>query len=76
MFLTRALLKKKPLVSVLIPASNAGAYLRSSIQSIISQSSSKLEILIIDDGSTDGYMDAIADLKDSCISFLLQKQSG
>jgi len=69
-------MKKKPLVSVLIPVYNAGDYLRSSIQSIISQTYSNLEILIIDDGSTDGCMDSIADLKDSRIRIISQKNAG
>jgi len=69
-------MKKKPLVSVLIPVYNAGDYLRPSIQSIISQTYSNLEILIIDDGSTDGCMDSIADLNDSRISIITQKNTG
>jgi len=69
-------MKKKPLVSVLIPVYNAGDYLRSSIQSIISQTYSNLEILIIDDGSTDGCMDSIADLNDSRIRIITQKNAG
>ena len=69
-------MKKKPLVSVLIPVYNAGDYLRSSIKSIISQTYSNLEILIIDDGSTDGYLDTIANLKDSRIRIISQKNSG
>lgn len=64
------------MVSVLIPVYNAGDYLRPSIQSIISQTYSNLEILIMDDGSTDGCMDTIANLKDSRIRIISQKNSG
>jgi len=66
----------KSLVSILIPVYNAGEYLRPSVQSILSQTYSNLEILIIDDGSTDGCMDSIADLKDSRIRIISQKNSG
>ena len=66
----------KPLVSVLISVYNAGEYLRPSVQSILSQTYSNLEVLIIDDGSTDGCMDSIADLKDSRIRIISQKNSG
>ncbi len=66
----------KSLVSILIPVYNAGEYLRPSVQSILSQTYSNLEILIIDDGSTDGCMDSIADLKDSRIRIVSQKNSG
>lgn len=61
---------------MLIPVYNAGDYLRLSMQSIISQTYSNLEILIIDDGSTDGCMDTIANLKDSRIRIINQKNSG
>ncbi len=69
-------MKKKPLVSVLIPVYNAGDYLRPSVQSIISQTYFNLEILIINDGSTDGCMDSIADLNDSRIHVITQKNAG
>jgi len=66
----------KTLVSILIPVYNAGEYLRPSVQSIISQTYSNLEVLIIDDGSTDGCMDSIANLKDSRIRIISQNNSG
>lgn len=57
----------EPLVSVLIPVYNAGDYLLPSLQSILAQTYANLEILIINDGSTDGCMGTIADVKDSRI---------
>jgi len=66
----------KPLVSVLISVYNAGEYLRPSVQSILSQTYSNIEVLIIDDGSTDGCMDSIAELNDSRIRIVSQKNSG
>ena len=66
----------KPLVSVLVPVYNAGEYLRPSIQSILSQTYFNLEILIINDGSTDGCMDTIADIKDSRVRIIEQENSG
>lgn len=46
-------MKKKPLVSVVMPAYNADKYIRSAIQSILEQSYPYLELIIIDDASTD-----------------------
>lgn len=69
-------MKTEPLVSVLLPVYNAGEYLRPSVQSILSQTYSNLEILIIDDGSTDGCMDTITSLEDSRIRIISQKNSG
>lgn len=53
---------KGPLVSVVICVYNAGEYLRPSLLSIIHQTYRNLDILIIDDGSTDGCLDSVQDL--------------
>jgi glycosyltransferase involved in cell wall biosynthesis len=46
------------------------------VQSILSQTYSNLEVLIVDDGSTDGCMDSIADLDDARIRVATQENSG
>lgn len=43
-----------PLISVIIPVYNARLYLRNSIESVLSQRFTDFELLLIDDGSTDG----------------------
>lgn len=43
-----------PLVSVIVPAYNVEAYLGECADSICSQTYSHLEIILVDDGSTDG----------------------
>nr|WP_054674792.1 glycosyltransferase [Veillonella denticariosi] len=45
---------KNPLVSIIIPVYNTKPYLERCIQSIVHQTYKNLEILLIDDGSTDG----------------------
>ena len=44
----------EPLVSVIIPVYNVLPYLREALDSVINQTYRQLEILIVDDGSTDG----------------------
>lgn len=44
----------EPLISVIVPAYNAEAFLDQCLESIVAQSYRHLEILVVDDGSTDG----------------------
>src|SRR6266545_4303346 len=52
-------------VSVLIPSYNRLAFLREAVQSAREQTHSDLEILISDDGSTDGTREYVAELAKS-----------
>lgn len=54
-----------PKVSVVVPAFNAGAYLLLAVKSLLAQSLHEVEILVIDDGSTDGSFDALCGITDS-----------
>src|SRR5690348_11092049 len=65
-----------PLVTVVMGAYNGGEFLRPAVLSITSQTYRNLEILIIDDGSTDGSMDSISDIKDDRLRVLRQENRG
>lgn len=46
-----------PVVSVIVPVYNAAAYLQQCIESILGQTGVALELILVDDGSTDGSTD-------------------
>ncbi|NOY98884.1 MAG: glycosyltransferase family 2 protein [Chloroflexi bacterium] len=51
---------KRPLISVIVPAYNAETYLAEALQSIIDQDYAPMEIIVVDDGSTDGTAEVAA----------------
>ena len=48
---------KNPIVSVLLPVYNARKYLQESVESILRKTYTVFELLVLDDGSTDGCTD-------------------
>lgn len=71
-------MKNKPLVSVIVPVYNPGDFLRECVESICAQTHARIEILLIDDGSTDGSSKRCDDLgeQDSRIRVFHQKNKG
>jgi glycosyltransferase involved in cell wall biosynthesis len=67
-----------PRVSVIVPAFNAGYTLAETIESVLSQTYSDLELIVIDDGSRDGTKEIVSayERKDARIAYLWQKNSG
>jgi glycosyltransferase involved in cell wall biosynthesis len=59
-----------PLVSVILPVYNAEPFLRESLDSIVNQTYANLEIIIVNDGSTDGSKDIIASYEDKRIVYI------
>lgn len=63
-----------PLVSVLLPNYNNGAYLQESIGTLLNQSFTDFEVIIVDDASADNSVEVIKSIKDQRIR-LIQKET-
>ncbi|MEM7233697.1 MAG: glycosyltransferase family 2 protein [Planctomycetota bacterium] len=65
-----------PLVSALVCTYNGGEYLRASIGSLLAQTHESLEVIVVDDGSTDGSVDPIEAENDPRVQVLRQENAG
>lgn len=61
-----------PYVSVYMAAYNAQSYIRKAIESVLDQTFKDFELIIVDDGSTDGTEEAIRSFSDPRIRFVRQ----
>jgi glycosyltransferase involved in cell wall biosynthesis len=64
------IIMKQHKVTVLLPVYNASRYLKASIDSILNQTYSDFELMIINDGSTDNSEEVILSIKDERINYL------
>lgn len=76
--MVRTVPRKNPRVSVIITAYNTAAYLEASVYSVVTQTERDLEMIVIDDGSTDNTLALVEGLarSDSRISLCSQQHSG
>jgi len=65
-----------PLVSIVIPVFNGERYLRESLDSVLGQTYPRIEVLVIDDASTDGTAAIIASYGDRVRSYRQSKNRG
>ena len=65
-----------PQVTVVIPAYNAMAYLSETVSSVLAQSFTDFELLIVNDGSTDQIDDWAAALPDPRVRLIAQENQG
>src|SRR3954468_6189958 len=67
-----------PAVSVLMPAYNVEPYIGDAVRSVLAQSFTDFELLVVDDGSTDGSAEAVRPLadRDSRIRLVQQANRG
>lgn len=69
---------KKPKVSVILPVYNVGRYLRQSLNSLINQTLKEIEIICVNDGSTDDSYEILEEYKakDSRIKVIHKENKG
>lgn len=67
-----------PLISIIVPVYNLEQYVSKCIKSILNQSYRNLEVILVDDGSTDSSLDVLQFYEqiDARILLLTQKNSG
>jgi len=53
---------RRPKVSIIVPVYNARLYLRETMESVLAQRGVDIEVVVADDGSTDGSLESISDL--------------
>ncbi len=67
-------LPENPLISLIIPCYNHGRYLQEAFESIYSKGYSNIEIIVVDDGSTDNTKEATE--KNAGIKYIYQDNKG
>ena len=63
-----------PLISVIIPSYNRGKTIERSVRSVLGQTYSNLQVIVVDDGSTDSTPEIIKSIQDSRIVYYKQPQ--
>ena len=68
-------MKYEPSISVVIPVRNGECFFSSAMNSILAQDYRKLEVLLIDDGSTDGLRNQLKHCPEF-VRYIRQEQQG
>lgn len=67
---------KQPLVSIIMPVFNGENFVKKAIQSVLAQTYTNYELIIIDDGSTDGSYPVIKPFLNKKIQYIYQENIG
>lgn len=64
-----------PEISVIIPAYNTAAYISQTIKSVLEQTLHNIEVIVVDDASTDGTAEVARSFKDERLKVLVNPQN-
>lgn len=62
--------------SVIVPLYNKRRYIRRCVESVLNQSRTDFELIVVDDGSTDGSHEVLADINDPRFRLIRQENEG
>ncbi len=65
-----------PLVSVIVPLYNKASYVLRTLESVAAQTVTDFEVIVVDDGSSDGGEALVTNFPDSRFTLLRQKNAG
>lgn len=65
-----------PLLSVVIPSYNHSRFIREAVDSVLNQTYRNIELIVIDDGSSDNSMDILLSYNDTRIQVIAQENQG
>lgn len=68
--------EEKPLTTIIIPTYNRSGFITKAVESCINQTYDNIEIIIIDDGSTDDTKEVINDMDYGIIEYIWQANAG
>lgn len=69
------ILREENMVSIIMPSYNTASYIKESIQSVLNQTYTNWELIIVDDCSTDETEEVLATITDSRIKYFKNKEN-
>jgi glycosyltransferase involved in cell wall biosynthesis len=67
---------ESPVVSVVVPAYNMGGYIAEGLASVLTQSVTNLECIVVDDGSTDATAEVVHSYRDPRVRYVKRANTG